>query len=59
MFAVALIAFNPTVYNIIEGAGVVTLTIERRGATAQPVVFTLSKAANASSGMSCCTLVNL
>ena len=60
VFAVVVIAFNPAAYNISEGAGVITLLIERRGATAQSVIFTLSTAANASSGMSCrtCTIVN-
>lgn len=39
---VVVVGFNPTVYNISEGAGVVTLRVERRGATAQHFTVTLS-----------------
>lgn len=39
---VVVVGFNPTVYNISEDAGVVTLKVERRGATAQRFTVTLS-----------------
>ena len=37
-----IVGFNPTEYNVSEGDGVVTLMIERRGATAQPVMVTIT-----------------
>ena len=36
------VGFNPTEYNVSEGDGVVVLTVERRGATAQPVMVTIT-----------------
>ena len=39
--AVVEVGFNPTMYNASEDAGVVTLTIERMGAAAQPVTVTV------------------
>ena len=40
-FTVVTVGFNPTEYNVSEGDGVVMLTIERRRATAQPVIVTI------------------
>ena len=36
-----VIGFNPTEYNVSEGAGVVSMVIERRGAIAQPVTVSI------------------
>ena len=41
-FTVVTVGFNPTEYNISEGDGVVMPIIERRGATAQPVMVTVT-----------------
>ena len=41
-FSVVVIGFNPTEYNVSEGAGAISLMIERRGAIAQPVTVNIS-----------------
>ena len=43
--------FNPTVYNVSEGAGNVTLMVERRRAIAQPLVVSITTEGGTSSGM--------
>lgn len=39
---VIVVGFNPMEYNISEGDGVVTLTVERRGATVQPAMVNVT-----------------
>ena len=51
LYTVVVIGFNPTEYNVSEGAGVVTLMTERRGATAQPLAVNISTNDFASTGM--------
>ena len=45
-----VVRFNPSVYNISEGAGVLTLTIERIGPIAQPLTVAITTAGATSSG---------
>ena len=42
LYAVVIVGFNPTEYNIGENAGVVTLMVERRGAIAEPLTVNIS-----------------
>ena len=50
-FTVVIVGFNPIEYNVSEGDGVVMLIIERRGATAQPVMVTVTTNSITSTGI--------
>lgn len=45
-----VIGFNPTEYNVREGDGMVTLMIERRGATARSLAVNISTSNFTSTG---------